>query len=158
MNRSCVAWSNVNMHLLCFSVAQTLTVVGNLRLHTIGDLHKRDYYGWWVFQDIFHFITGIVLIICNLGAGALVTRYAKGLRTDLALACDQLQISRTQISVILTVLDSRIAGFRVWGHVLDVQKCVMFTFAMTVLIINTIFDILGNHMNYHSYTWDSHTV
>ena len=54
LDASCDGWAGVNMHLLLFSWAQLMVVLGNVKLHNTGELQGVPYTWYWLLQDIFH--------------------------------------------------------------------------------------------------------
>lgn len=147
LNESCRQWSSTNMHLLVFSLTQVMVVVGNMRLHTIGVMEGRGYTYNWILMDLFHLVGGLVLVVLNMGIGAVVSSSCKARITHLLTLAEQLNVGRTQIAAFMVILQNRIHGYTIWGHPMDAQKCVMISFAFVVLMVNSLCEVLGSKIN-----------
>ena len=48
-----------------------------------------------------------------------------------------LDSNHSNVAVTSVVFSRRITGFSVWGHPVDAQKCIMLSFSLLCLLINT---------------------
>ena len=74
LDYTCAQWSALGLHLLMFSTCQIMVVCTNIESYTIGPGwgSGEAYHWWWILQDLFHGVGGLVRMPCDAEATPLV--------------------------------------------------------------------------------------
>ena len=80
---TCSQWSKLGMHLLMFSTCQIMVVCTNIESYTIGPGwgSGEAYHWWWILQDLFHGVGGLVRMP-RANANAHLARHDRAQSTD----------------------------------------------------------------------------
>lgn len=126
-----------------------MVVVGNTKLHLIGDLEGVPYKWYWWLQDVFHGVGGIFLATMHIALACAITAAGNAAISAAAAAVDRHRGSRTKIVSVQITLQRRLKGFHVVGEVVNLGKAWPFVFATFVLLFSTLVDILQHQLVAH---------
>ena len=133
LDYTCGQWSSLGLHLLMFSTCQMMVVCANLESWLVGAPHGRGdpYYWWWILQDIFHGVGGLVLNAIYFICMTYVTKSCEKAVSRLLEALREGGAShavRTQTSALLA---ASMSGARVFELNFNTETAVAFVWALT---------------------------
>ena len=132
LDYTCHQWSWLGLHLLIFALCQIMVVVANVESFLVGFSYDRGdpYYWWWVLQDIFHGVGGLVLNAIYFTFMTHVTRSCEKATvslTDALRDCGASHAVRTQTSALLA---ASMKGAHIFALNFNMENSVTFTWAL----------------------------
>ena len=132
LDYTCNQWSSLGLHLLMFSTCQIMVVCANLESFMIGQQYENGdpYPWWWILQDVFHGVGGLVLNAIYFVCMTLVTKSCEKAVSHLEGALREGGAShavRTQTSALLA---ASMSGARVFELNFNMETAVAFVWAL----------------------------
>jgi len=129
---TCARWSKLGMHLLMFSTCQIMVVCANFESYSIGPAWDRGepYHWWWVPQDVFHGVGGLVCNAIFFVSMTHVTQGCKDAVSDLEEALKERGASHAVRSQTSALLSSSVSGVHVFALSFNMETSVAFIWAL----------------------------
>ena len=132
LDYTCSQWSALGLHLLMFSTCQIMVVCTNIESYTIGPGwgSGEDYHWWWILQDLFHGVGGLVLNAIYFIFMTHVTRGCEEAVTNLSEALKERSASPAVRSQTAALLTATVSGAHVFGIAFNDESSVAFIWAL----------------------------